>query len=154
MRLVETSPEGYVIEIGRKERGVLLDILRRYPVMPEDYAGSRKQEGSQSVLDLALLQEALAEVRKENRTLLENWMRNEEVWSKHSKSWNLKLGHEEVEWLLQILNDVRIGSWVRLGAPELGAKADLDLKPETIELAWALDMAGFFEQSLIELLAS
>ncbi len=150
MRLVETRPDGYVFEMGRKEHGILLDVLRRYPVIPENYAGSRPQENSYSVLDVNLLREALAEVRKENRTVLENWIRNEEVWSKSATGWIFTIGSGELEWLLQMLNDVRVGSWILLGSPELGTKEDLEPKAENLELAWAVDMAGFFQQTLIE----
>ena len=56
----------------------------------------------------------------------------------------------EVEWLFQVLNDVRVGSWVRLGSPEG--------KPREVTIATAphfvaMEMAGYFEAELLEALS-
>jgi len=64
--------------------------------------------------------------------------------------WRLALDAATRETLLQILNDIRVGCWHALGEPET-----LDVfTPKTvaeISLQNWMDLAGFFEQSLIEL---
>jgi len=51
--------------------------------------------------------------------------------------------------LLQVLNDVRIGSWIELGSPERPLEA---LGAKTAPAVWAMEMAGAFQMSLLELL--
>ena len=55
----------------------------------------------------------------------------------------------ELEWLLQVLNDIRVGSWVRLGEPAENSISSLEPTEENVQLAWALEIAGLFEHTLL-----
>ncbi|HVY70208.1 MAG TPA: hypothetical protein VHH73_09790, partial [Verrucomicrobiae bacterium] len=60
----------------------------------------------------------------------------------------LDFNAEELEWLLQILNDIRVGSWVRLGAPDLDMVKP-EVTPDNLRYAWALDVSGCFQAALL-----
>ena len=63
----------------------------------------------------------------------------------------MTLSLEERETMLQILNDIRVGSWRALGEPEdLHTKAP---QPGAQEFAYRslMDLAGYFECGLLEL---
>jgi hypothetical protein len=61
----------------------------------------------------------------------------------------MTLSAADVEWLLQVFNDVRVGSWVHLGLPEERiAKLTLENAPHL----WAMEMAGYFESQLLKAL--
>ncbi len=61
----------------------------------------------------------------------------------------LSLGQADLEWLLQILNDIRVGNWILLGSPEERREV---LNAKTAPHLWAMEMAGWFEMSLLEAL--
>jgi hypothetical protein len=61
----------------------------------------------------------------------------------------LSLSRAEAEWVLQVLNDIRVGSWIILGSPE-GEIEGLDAK--TASDFWAMEMAGYFETELLQAL--
>jgi hypothetical protein len=65
------------------------------------------------------------------------------------ENWVLKLSEGDMEWLLQILNDIRVGSWILLGSPESPAEA---LTVATAPHFWALEMADYFQSRLLEAL--
>ena len=50
----------------------------------------------------------------------------------------LTLSGPEIEWLLQVLNDVRVGSWIALGSPdpESGKKIVFNEKICRISARW------------------
>ena len=56
----------------------------------------------------------------------------------------------EMEWLLQVLNDVRVGSWLALGEPE-----ELEI-PEVNQTnapyVLAMESAGYFQSALLDAL--
>jgi hypothetical protein len=58
----------------------------------------------------------------------------------------------EMEWLLQVLNDVRVGSWLALGEPE-----ELEI-PEVnrtnAPYLLAMESAGYFESALLDALGA
>ena len=57
----------------------------------------------------------------------------------------------ELEWLLQILNDVRVGSWIILGSPEQAMEFKL-LNEKTAADFWAMEMSGQFQMRFLEAL--
>ena len=65
-----------------------------------------------------LLDEALAEQRAENRRQLQALLADPRRFAHTETGARLSLSPAEVEWLLQVLNDIRVGSWVRLGSPD------------------------------------
>ena len=62
----------------------------------------------------------------------------------------LTLQGEEIEWLLQALNDVRVGCWIQLGCPEEESQADLD--PFTAGYHLLMETALQFEVFLLQAL--
>jgi len=57
----------------------------------------------------------------------------------------------EIEWLLQILNDVRVGSWLSLGSPDEELELSL-LNAKTAPHFWTMQLAGEFEMRLLKAL--
>ena len=56
---------------------------------------------------------------------------------------------DEMEWMLQVLNDVRVGSWLALGSPNLTKTQEIPVTPDTLIHRWAMDIAGGFEMIFI-----
>jgi hypothetical protein len=50
---------------------------------------------------------------------------------------------------MQVLNDVRVGSWVILGSPD---KKPAELNATTAPHFLAMEMAGYFQMQLLEAL--
>ena len=70
-------------------------------------------------------------------------------WAEQHSGWRLTLGPGEPEWLLQVLNDIRVGSWLLLGSPDDQVQVVDD---GNLLHAWAMEVAGAFEISLLKVL--
>lgn len=118
MRLITRHGERFVFLLGLEQAKRLRSTLGLYPLLPGQYQrisrepGSTGAEASQSLLD-----QSLAELRADNanaiRGILEDPMRFRETPS----GTELWITPTEADQLLQALNDVRVGSWVKLGSP-------------------------------------
>jgi len=142
--------------MGERERDLFLDLLTFYPCTPPAHQMLSKHsvvadaEAAQHLLD-----EALAEQREENHRLLQQLMLDLERFQLQPTGLKLVLFETEVEWLLQVLNDVRVGSWIKLGSPE-----DQDFLEQAVEqmtgenrpTIWALEMSGYFEMQFLKAL--
>jgi len=62
---------------------------------------------------------------------------------------HFSLTPEQTEWLLQILDDVRVGCWVKLGRPELEPAPPKNLTEEEARTMSALELSGFFQTILL-----
>ena len=98
-----------------------------------------------------MLEEALAEQRAENRKQIQAWLNDSNRFEESDTGFRLSLSAAQVEWLLQILNDVRVGSWVILGSPEPARELSL-INEKTAPHFWAMDAAGLFQVHLLEAL--
>ena len=67
------------------------------------------------------------------------------------KGWRLCLNSEEREILLQILNDIRVGSWRALGEPKNLETQNPNPTEQEQVLNNIMNLAGYFEHNLLEL---
>jgi hypothetical protein len=148
MKLARTTRSKMHFRLGRREKDVLFALLRLYPCVPSAYqplTHSAPLEGSSQ----QLLNEALAEHRAENKKLLGALLADPKKLTETKSGWSLALSPPDVEWLLQILNDIRVGSWANLGSPE---ECAAPLNAATLPHLWAMNVAGAFQSELLEVL--
>jgi len=152
VNLVRETKTGFVFLLGNEEKEVFLQILERYPRVPESHLRvSRSRELPKSEEIQRMLNEALAEQRTENRKRVQQFLADAGRFRAISAGWLLTVSASELEWLLQVLNDVRVGSWVSLGAPE--PKLELQkLDENIIRDLWDMEMSGHFESALLHAL--
>ena len=153
MKLVKQDEKSLTFLVGKRERDVLVALLLRYPVLATTHFFDRKPPQSrETAQDDALLQEALAEQQKASRKLLEEWLKQEGRFLETDLGYTFTLSTTEVEWMLQVLNDVRVGTWVQLGEPNGKTPPAIELTEESMHRVWALEMAGLFQHRLLEAL--
>lgn len=147
MKLIRRSDRKLVFQLGLREGNLLLQVLKRYPRVPAAHQPISKagllsqQEENQRLLD-----EALAEQRADCKRQLQALLDDTRRFQKEGRGYRLCLSPADTEWLLQVLNDIRVGSWVILGSPEerMGA-----LNAKTAADFWAMELAGAFQVELL-----
>ena len=151
MKLLKRDPTHCSFLIGKREREMLLSLLQRYPVMAAAHFRSRNPPRSdEAKQNQDLLEEALVEQQKENRKQLEQMLAEKSRFLENDLGYTFRLSYSDIEWLLQVLNDIRIGSWIQLGQPDLSSSKVPPLNEQTVLLAWAMEIAALFQQSLLE----
>lgn len=147
MKVHRTAKDKLVFQLGRRERDLLLRLLRLYPCVPPAHQpASRTGAVPEPEETQRLLDEALAEQRAENRQLLQGLLADPQRYQVTTTGCRLTLSPGDLEWLLQILNDIRVGSWVQLGAPEEKLES---LDETTAPHYWAMEMSGLFQMQLL-----
>ncbi len=150
MKLIRTTNSRVLFHLGHWEAHLLLEILNLYPCLPPAHH-KLSQAGwlPESDANQRLLDEALAEHRTENRKQLQALLADRRRFAPTETGGRLSLPPAEVEWLLQVLNDIRVGSWVRLGSPE---EKPVAINEKTAPHYRAMEVAGYFEAQLLEAL--
>lgn len=150
MRLIRSSPGEFVFHLGQRDKVLLLEVLKLYPRIPA--AGqplTKSPDLPDHEANQRLLAEALAEQRAENKNHLSAFLADPRRFADRPTGCRLALSRADLEWLLQILNDVRVGSWIMLGSPD---EKPAKLNPITAQHFWAMEMAGAFQIKLLEAL--
>jgi len=144
--------ENFVCQLAKREKNLLVELLKLYPCIPCARPG-KKRTGGAPEASQRLLDEALAEQRTVNRLQVQNWLSDPDRFQQMESAWRFILSGSEMEWLLQILNDIRVGSWLSLGAPDEKLEFGV-LNEKTAPHFWAMQVAGEYEMRLLKALES
>ena len=148
MKLLRASKNGQVFHLGQREKQLLLETLKLYPLVPASHHHlSKDGQGPNADEDQRMLEEALAEQRQENRRQVLAMLNEPQRFRETKSGFELTLAPAQVEWLLQVLNDVRVGSWLALGEPESGEEPELT--KQNVKYRLAMELSGLFESVLL-----
>ncbi|MCP5525248.1 MAG: hypothetical protein H7A47_00375 [Verrucomicrobiales bacterium] len=147
MRFHRTAPAEFRLELDGRERLLLARILQNYPSIPAHYHALSRNPPTAGDAVLrraeALRQESLAEHRGTLRTAMTD-LRQRLLDQNHPGRLVVDLVADEVDRLLQAVNDVRVGAWIRLGCPD-PAEVEASDDPVRMDLAFRMYTAGHFE---------
>ena len=146
MKLLRVNGEAFEFEIGHQEKVVLLHLLELYPLVPEAHHRLSKgrqipdQEENQRLLDEALRAQRLA-----NQQQVLDLLNQPGRFVDGAAGYRVGFTRGEIEWLLQVLNDVRIGSWIALGSPGYAEQSEDLPDDQSMRHLMIMEMAGGFE---------
>lgn len=148
MKLIRSDQRGTVFHLGKREKQLLFETLQLYPLVPASHHRlARNGDSPEDEERQQLLDEALAEYRRENRRRIQRMLDEPQRFVETESGFQFTLSPSQIEWLLQVLNDVRVGSWLALGEPEPGEEPEPDKNNAHCFLA--LEVCGLFESALL-----
>jgi hypothetical protein len=130
VKFLQFARRRFQFQLAPREREILFQLLQNYPLIPQGYhKSSLSLEPEQSEPTDELLTEALEGRRAENRAAIMRMLKARGRFRREGNQLRFSLTRDELEWLLQVLNDLRVGCWLALGQPD-----DLHLRhPELTE---------------------
>lgn len=147
MKLVEAKDGLFVFQISRRERAMLTHVLRLFPVGSGPVSPLSKSGDEEKLVEHeGLLAEAMADQRTEHKRLLDAFLGEDGRFIEAKRGFHLRLPTTQVDWLLRVLNEVRVGLWIKLGRPN-------DLAPVAlagqIEAVVAMELCAVFQTRLL-----
>ncbi|MBI4662298.1 MAG: hypothetical protein HY735_26050 [Verrucomicrobia bacterium] len=150
MHFIKSAGEDLVFRFGKREKRLFLDVLKLYPVIPSSHHRVTKSDNiPQGESCQRLLEEALAEQKAENQRKLQQMLNEEGRFTEVKTVFQFRINPHETEWLLQILNDVRVGSWLILGQPDQRSRKAMEWTEENIRHLAAMEACEYFEWVLL-----
>jgi hypothetical protein len=154
MKIIRSEQGGgaaFVFQISPREKALLLATLKLYPMLDSGFHQISRGERPQKKAEQQWLEEAMAEQRKEHKKKLDQFFGDEGRFFKMAKSEvRLTLNPEQMEWMLRVLNEIRVGSWVQLGRPELHAVRKTGATSQHASSVAAMELSGYFQMVLLE----
>ena len=153
MKLIRIRQETFEFEMRQAEKEMLLRVLNLNPLVPEAHyrlsQGGRipDQEENQHLLD-----EAIRSQRRAHKKQLQAMLDEPARFAATDTGFRVAFTHAEMEWLLQVLNDVRIGSWLALGSPGVAEQMRQAMDKKLRRQVMVMEIAGGFESCLIQVL--
>ena len=158
MKFIGHEQEQFVIEMNDQEKSLFLAILSLFPQVPAAHHQLSWQPGLPDAdTNQHLLEESLTTEKKESRQWITATFKNTKRFvpvktSETEFHLHLSVSRADIEMLLQIFNDVRLGSWLALGSPDLGQKKKPAPSRETAPFIQRMELAGLFEMFFLKIL--
>jgi len=154
VKLIRTKREKFVFAISPQEKGLLDEVLKIYPLISATHHRlSRKSNVVQPNDHQRLLEESLAAQREENRKNVEAMLNQPGHFQTTADGSQLTVSGSEIEWLLQVLNDVRVGSWIALGSPDPERDRRIAFNKKMMPHFRMMELAGAFETVFLDALS-
>ena len=155
MKLHSRNDNRCVLQFTTQEKDLLMGLLPQYPKLPGDHhQASRNGDANADVQ--ALLADALAEQREKNRVAAQSFLTNTSRFEPNEEDWLLTLSDAEIEWFLQVLNDLRVGSWLALDSPQQdddGSYINFEnVTAENVTDIWTMEICGALQYELLKVL--
>jgi hypothetical protein len=149
MKLFQANEKGYGFEFNLREKQLFFKVLSLYPLVPAAHHRLARHRASAGYENQKLLEESLASHREEARQLVKTLIHNPKNFPAFGSGYRWLAARADMEWVLRVLNEVRVGSWLALGSPDLQRSKNVAPTPETEPHYWAMDIAGGFEMIFI-----
>ncbi len=154
MKLIRTKREKLVFEISLSEKRLLCEVLKLYPLIsPTHYRLTKAARTAKHDENQKLLEESLAAQREENRKNVRAMLDEPGRFQAAASGFHLSLSGPEIEWLLQVLNDVRVGSWIALGSPDPEQGKKIVFNEKILPHFRTMELAGAFEMVFLDALS-
>ena len=152
MNLVGREGEAYRFRLGRAEKAALCALLKRYPLTPARHHRLTRSRKPNPAADQELLDESTAAHRRTSQRRVQRLLSRRDRFRVEGNQYEITFDREEIEWLLQVLNDVRVGTWVILGCPDPDQGKPPEPVPDLERNLVDMDLAAHFECRLLEAL--
>jgi hypothetical protein len=153
VKFVRRNSQHLIFQLGRREHELLVDLLQLYPLLPTRYHRlSRTADAAAIQADQRLLEEAMASRKTAGREQLRTLLGSGHLLRRHNSGYQLTLPLDQADWFLQVLNDVRVGSWVQLGCPDQQEQRPIELTFANARLYLTMELCGAFQSLVLQAL--
>ena len=143
MKLLKADADKFTFLIERQERQMLFRLLNLYPLVP--LAHHRLSKSAEKNEDQQLLEEALEEQRMKNKKQALSLVKSKSKFRETEHGYVFSLKNSQMEWLLQVVNDIHVGSWLLMGSPKNVIETFALLNRNTASYYWAMQVATDFQ---------
>jgi len=151
VRLLQKTDNKFIFELGFDEKELLLEVLKLYPVLDPAYQKLSDSLNEEEVsISRNILKEDLSEHQAKNKQMINDMFGEGSPFRQDMLNCRLELGSEQLERLLQVLNDIRVGSWRKLDSPDYGELEKLRLEKRDVVTIVVMDICEYFEYYFLD----
>lgn len=151
MKLVKKADNHFTFHLGKRERFLFVEVLRSFPLTPVAHHRISKAHSDDPGCERQqLLEEFMAGQKAEQRQRVADFLADGSRFEAYESAWRLRVSGDELEWLLQVFNDVRVGSWLMLGSPDPLESLPKQVIESNARFLVLLELSGHFECALLD----
>jgi hypothetical protein len=150
VKFLRATEQERLYAVRPSELQMLLIVLSSFPVLSRSQSLSKSGDEAELAEAQKLLDEAMSEHWRTMRQELEAWLQAPDRFHQAEQHLEWRVENDRREWLLQIFNNVRVGSWLELGSPDSLEDAHRTAGEESVHHVALMEMSGMFLSVLLE----
>lgn len=151
MKFVPTNGDQLVFRLSQREYRLLVQTLKLHPLIPTGHHRlSRTADPADIEADQRLLEEAIMSQKRSAQQQLDRFLNDRRQVRPQGNGCELSVPLAQVEWFLQILNDIRVGSWLQLGCPDEQQGRPVELTRANSRFLVAMELCGFLQSVILQ----
>ncbi|MDB6055451.1 MAG: hypothetical protein JWN25_2974 [Verrucomicrobiales bacterium] len=151
MTFVHLKKDQFFFQLGTLDKALLFQLIERYPLVPPNHFQTSVHP--EKDLESQFINDLLIEERQENKKKLNGFFTSVRKFSGAGEEGSLlAISFSEMQWLLQVLNDIRVGAWIQLGSPDESGMERFDEGHQLNEQSWAMNLSSRFQGELLSAL--
>jgi hypothetical protein len=155
VKFLSRNGDQFAFLMNRQERELFLVTLSYYPLLNPDYHRLTKNLDSGLLAEeQQLLRQAMEERHKSHKKQLTEFLAGVPKEPDETGNFELRLSRSEMEWLLTVLNDVRVGSWDILGRPDYKELKKVNQHSKNSHYLALMEMSGIFQSIFLHALGN
>lgn len=146
MKLTRKDGDTFEFEFAPVEQGLFFHLLGLYPAVPLSHHKLTKgRRLRQEAENQELLNDTIRSQRAGHQQEIIALVKDAERFIAGENSARAVFKSAELEWLLQVLNDVRVGSWLAAGSPDLQTEGKVRRDKKSLQHVMLMELAGGFQ---------
>ena len=151
MILLRREDHHMVFFISPREKTALLALLDLYPLVPVSHQSPERLGDSPRLAESRqLLLESAQFMQEQHRSWMEKHWFSGTRFQTSGSGFVFEASPDDAERLLQILNDIRVGSWMALGSPDISALRQTPGAQEISSNFLHMELAGYFQTGILQ----
>lgn len=155
MKCTRKGDGRFDMSLDQEEWQALKDLVTQYPKTPADHHSLTSKDDPDPDLKQSddWLKESSGTHQSERLRQLNAWIHSiHPVKMKDPPTYTLELDPPKADWLIEILNDIRVGCWLNLGCPTPDDLTGAEWRKEEWASIWAMELSGMYQSVLLKCL--
>lgn len=156
MKVIRQQDGHFEIRMDEEEWVALSDLLAQYPLTPPDHhsLNSKTNPDPDLVESDQWLRDSVSNHHLDRENQIKQWIqRVQPVEKGNHLEYQVSFAPERADWLIEILNDLRVGSWKALNCPTPEALSEQSWKSEDWPKLWTMEASGMYQSILLKALS-
>jgi hypothetical protein len=156
MKIIRQQDGQFEMRMEKDEWTALSDLLSQYPLTPAEHHSLNSEDHPDPDLKESdqWLRESVSSHHTERETQLKQWVKSVKPDDSGSDiEYPATFDAERADWLIEILNDLRVGSWLSLDCPSPEEVSEKSWQSKDWPTIWAMEVSGMYQSILLKALS-
>jgi len=153
MKCIRKGDGRFDMALDEEEWQALKNVLIQYPKTPADHHSLMSKDDQDPDLRESddWLKESGSQHQGERKQQVKAWIESiHPVEGDGKTEYKIECNPDRADWLIEILNDIRVGCWLSLDCPTPDDLADGEWKREDWPTMWAMEISGMFQSVILK----